>query len=534
MKKIVLGISGGISFLIFLVLLFVSGSLGSSQLSQTVAERWSSDGKSSQVSCFFSVGSGITEDELIEFEHTVDGALLDASVVQESVNPGARLWADAYSADGQVTLSNEKTSLTADAIGIGGDFFLFHPLTLLNGAYFSGNDLMQDYCVIDEDAAWQLFGSNDVAGMTVYIGGIPHIVTGVVQRPAGRLAEAAGLDSTLVYVSYQTLTELGTSHGINHYEIVMPNPVTDFAYNYIKEKLGSNEKEVEVVENTSRYSILSRLKLLVQFGTRSMNGKAIIYPFWENIARGYEDILALMTLFGIVFLLYPVGLGLVFFCIWWKHKGWTMRDVWHKIQDFAERRVEKLREKRRNGRTQEKRKTDKGQEKSKNDKSREKRKKGKKRKAGGDDDMFGGEDFDESDMKQPDDGYTGEDDDWTSDDGHGEGGDDRTSGDENGSEDIWEPEEGDTGEDMAEASKESNTHEKTTEAPIEDGSETGKEGSTWSDDLDTEEDGSGEDKLWTDYEDEEGGDAVPEKPKERKKLFRKKRGKKKENVEENE
>ena len=252
MKKIVLGISGGLSFLVFLVLLIVSNSLGSSQLSQTAAERWSDDGKASQISCFFSVGSGITEDGLLEFEHTVDGALVDASVVQESVNPGARLWADAYSADGQVTLSNDKTSLTADAIGIGGDFFLFHPLTLLSGSYFSGNDLMQDYCVIDEDAAWQLFGSNDVAGMMIYIGGVPHIVTGVVQRPSGRLAEAAGLDSTLVYVSYQTLTELGTSHGINHYEIVMPNPVTGFAYNYVKEKLGSDEKEVEVVENTSQ------------------------------------------------------------------------------------------------------------------------------------------------------------------------------------------------------------------------------------------------------------------------------------------
>ena len=44
--------------------------------------------------------------------------------------------------------------------------------------------LMKDYCVIDEDAAWQLFGSNDVAGMTVYIGGVPHIVTGVIRRPA--------------------------------------------------------------------------------------------------------------------------------------------------------------------------------------------------------------------------------------------------------------------------------------------------------------------------------------------------------------
>nr|WP_300838256.1 ABC transporter permease [uncultured Acetatifactor sp.] len=346
MKKIVLGISGGISFLVFLILLLVTNRLGSSQMTQSAAQRWSNDGKASQVSCFFSVGSGITENEILDFEHTVDSALRDASVEQESENPGARLWADAYSADGQVTLSNDKTSLTADAIGIGGDFFLFHPLTLLNGAYFSGNDLMKDYCVIDEDAAWQLFGSNDVAGMTVYIGGVPHIVTGVVRRPSGRLAEAAGLDSTVVYVSYQTLTELGSSHGINHYEIVMPNPVTGFAYNYIKEKLGADEKEVEVVENTSRYSLLSRLKLIGEFGTRSMNGKAIIYPYWENIARGYADILMVLTLFGILFLAYPVGLGIVFFFIWWRHKSWTMKDVWHRAKDFGERRVEKLREKR--------------------------------------------------------------------------------------------------------------------------------------------------------------------------------------------
>lgn len=344
MKKIVLGITGGISFLVFLILLVVSNYLGRSQLTQTVAKRWSKDGNVSQVSCFFSVSSGITEDQIIEFEHTVDSALTEASVVQESENPGARLWADAYSADGQVTISNDKTSLTADAIGIGGDFFLFHPLTLLDGAYFSGNDLMKDYCVIDEDAAWQLFGSNDVAGMTVYIGSVPHIVTGVVRRPSGRLAEAAGLDSTVVYVSYQTLTELGSSHGINHYEIVMPNPVTGFAYNYIKEKLGAEEKEVEVVENTSRYSILSRLELIGQFGTRSMNGKAIIYPYWENIARGYADILMVLTLFGILFLLYPVVLAAVFFCIWWRHKGWTMKDVWHKLLDIGERRMEKMRQ----------------------------------------------------------------------------------------------------------------------------------------------------------------------------------------------
>ncbi len=342
MKKIVLGISGGVSFLVFLILLFAANYLGRSQLSQTAASRWSSEKNAAQISCFFSVDSGITEDRIIEFEHTVDGALADASVVQESVNPGARLWADAYSADGSVTISTDKATLTANAIGIGGDFFLFHPLTLLYGAYFSGNDLMKDYCIIDADAAWQLFGSNDVAGMTVNIGGIPHIVTGVVERPSGRLAEAAGLDTTLVYVSYQTLSELGSSNGINHYEIVMPDPVTDFAVNFIREKLGTEEKKTEVVDNTARYGFLPRLKLLLQFGTRSMNGKAIIYPYWENIARGYEDILTVMTLFELLFLAYPSVLALVFFCLWWKHKGWTLRDVRLKLTDMAQRRMEKL------------------------------------------------------------------------------------------------------------------------------------------------------------------------------------------------
>ncbi len=343
MKKIVLGISGGISLLIFLILFFIISHLSGSQLSQQAAGRWSDKKDASQVSCFFSVNSGVTESSIIEFEHTIDSALTDASVMQESENAGARLWADAYSADGRITLSTDKTSLQADAIGIGGDFFLFHPETLLYGSYFSGNDLMKDYCILDEDAAWQLFGSSDVAGMTVSIGGEPHIVAGVVHRQDGRLAEAAGLDSTLVYVSYQTLDELGKSNGINHYEIVMPNPVSEFAYKFIQEKLGSDEKNVEVVENSSRYSLLSRLKLLGQFGARSMNGKAIIYPFWENIARGYEDILTVLTLMELLFLLYPVTLALVFFIIWWKHKGWTLRDVRLKLQDKAERQVEKLR-----------------------------------------------------------------------------------------------------------------------------------------------------------------------------------------------
>ncbi len=343
MKKLLLGISGVISFILFLTLLAVTNHMADSQEPQQMAKRWSEEGGVAQISCFFSRDAMVTEDVLESFEHSLDSTLQEASITQDSENPSARLWVDAYSADGKIGISSDRANLEANAIGIGGDFFLFHPLKLLAGGYFTGNDVMQDYCVLDEDAAWQLFGSNDIAGMTVYIGGIPHIVTGVVERPKGRLAEAAGLNATVVYVSYQTLSELGQNNGINHYEIVMPNPVSDFAYNHVKNHIGLQEMEVEIIENTSRYSLLSRLQTIAEFGTRSMNGKAIIYPYWENIARGYEDIIALLTLFMILLLAYPVILLVVLLVIWWKHKGWTIKDKWNWMKDKLERIAEKRR-----------------------------------------------------------------------------------------------------------------------------------------------------------------------------------------------
>lgn len=102
---------------------------------------------------------------------------------------------------------------------------------------------MQDYVILDRDAAWQLFGSTDVAGMYVNIAGRPHIVIGVVERPAGKLYEAGGLDGIRVYVSLETLTTYGKSNGINHFEIVMPNPVKQYALNYVRENLGARKRK---------------------------------------------------------------------------------------------------------------------------------------------------------------------------------------------------------------------------------------------------------------------------------------------------
>lgn len=342
-KHIVLGIACLVSLGIYEILGLISDSMIQKLETQQAAQRWSEQEDVAQVSCFFSVNARVTQDTLEEFSYSVDSALEEASIVSASENEGARLWTDAYSASGKITIKSNISSVTVDAIGIGGDFFLFHPVQLLNGSYFSGNDLMQDYCVLDELTAWKLFGSNDIAGQVVEINGVSHVVTGVVQHEEGKLYETAGLDEALVYVSYDTLSKYGSSNGINHYEIVMPNPVSGYALNYVTENIGISENDVEIIENSSRYSGLNRIKQIGKFATRAMNGKAIIYPYWENVARAYEDILATLMFFMLLTGGFPVIIVVGKLILLWKRKTWTVKGVLLKWKDMAEIKLSRMR-----------------------------------------------------------------------------------------------------------------------------------------------------------------------------------------------
>lgn len=310
-------------------------------LDQNAAKRWSKENDSAQISCFFTESTEIDKNKIRTFEHELDKVLLESSIT--APNENARLWADAYSASGTITLSSGKTSLSdASAVGIGGDFFLFHPVQLLAGSYFSGNDLMYDKVIVDEDAAWQLFGSNDVVGMQVTIGGVPHYIAGVIKREDGRFNEAAGLDKTVVYVSCETLEEFGTTQGISSYEVVMPNPVKNFAYNNIKEKLGIDEKHMWVVENSARFGLEGLLTVIAEFGTRSMNARAIQYPYWENVARGWEDVLAIVLVLQILFLLVPSLIVVTFLILSWKRRQWTWRDVGNVLIGCKDKALDKF------------------------------------------------------------------------------------------------------------------------------------------------------------------------------------------------
>ena len=316
------------------ILFLIRQSLIGKQEAQMMAQRWKKEKDVTQISCFFSREAGVSDYQIIAFEHMLDNALQEASIKLENANPGARLWADAYSASGTITLSTERTALTLKAKGVGGDFFQFHPQQLQYGNYFSGSDLNSDYIVIDEETAWQLFGGIDVSGKFVTIGGQPHMIAGVIHRPQGKMEKAAGLSDSIVYVSMSTLQNYSQYYGIEHFEIVMPNPIKDFAMQKVKENLSVDENEVIYVENTGRFGIVKSLEVLLQYGYRSMNGRAILFPYWENLARGCEDILAPITLLMVILLIIPATIVFVWAIYAWRHKGWTFGTAVRKGSDL--------------------------------------------------------------------------------------------------------------------------------------------------------------------------------------------------------
>lgn len=305
-----------------------------SQLStQQLAKRWSEEEQFTQLSIFFAKGKEINEAQIMPIEQAIKTALEEASIDASADN--GRKWVDAYSSKGELTLSSDRTSATVRAYGVSKDFFLFHPLTLLSGTYFGLEDENEDGLILDENVAWQLFGSNNVAGLTVEINGISYVVRGVVRSEEGLFSEKVEENIPTVYVSFSLLERhYGSSESglpIENYELLIANPVRDFGETTLKNAVGGDENAYVMVENTTRYQLMNRLTMLKDFTTSTMSTKAVEYPYWENRARGYETISLLIMFFEIVCLIYPI-----IYAIQLLHKLWKKKhDIWVGFKDFV-------------------------------------------------------------------------------------------------------------------------------------------------------------------------------------------------------
>lgn len=283
-----------LSITVFAVLTAVLYGLKASLPSQLAASRWnSSEERYSQISVFYSNSSRTDLNGIYTMRVNIDKKLAENSV--EPSKPGARMWIDAFSASVPLSVSSTRSdhTVTADAhvIATGGDYFIFHPLKLLSGSYYSDSDLMQDRVVLDHNLAWQLFGSNDIEGMTVVINGQRFYIAGVILPDDDSASEYAMGTVPVMYMSYTALDKLmsGVPTAINSYEACLPDPVTGLAEKIIRDVSGADDKNIRILSNTERFSFVNLWKIAFDGGKRAVSDYPIVYPFWENAARITEE-----------------------------------------------------------------------------------------------------------------------------------------------------------------------------------------------------------------------------------------------------
>lgn len=302
-RHIVLTAINIVLLILFAILSAVSASVKAGMQSQQAADRWGtgSDIPFAQISCFISTDAAFKEDRIMQLRTSLDDALKGVSI---TANPGAKLWIDTYSTEIRLTAQTDRGNVTASVTAAGGHFFLIHPLRYIFGYAFSPDDIMQDRVILDTDAAWQLFGSFDITGRKLNIGGKNCVVAGVAERESdivpGSLFDLAYGGKPRIYISYSLLESISPGTPITCYEAVMPNPISSFAAETITNKIGIDASDMMIIENSTRYDFFPLTETIGHLATRSMRSTRIIYPYWENIAGVIEDKLAMMLLVQLI------------------------------------------------------------------------------------------------------------------------------------------------------------------------------------------------------------------------------------------
>ncbi|MCL2078535.1 MAG: ABC transporter permease [Oscillospiraceae bacterium] len=336
-KKLIIIILNILFLTAFLVCHAVSASIIVPLLSQQAAKAWAgqSGERFAQVSVFFPKTYEFNEQSIMSARAGIESALIAASM--ESGRDGRILYTDAWSADGRISIIGERGESSATVIGVGGDYFLFHPQRLRSGVYLSPNSLMKDYVILDEELAWRLFGAVDLSGMEVMIGSRPFKIAGVIARETDfastKAYEASGGGAGL-YMPYETLNEImGSQAKIHTYEIVLPDPITGFAFDTLKGAFP--DTSLRIIQNTSRFETENLLGIIGSFGERAMSTNAADVPYWENAALFAEDWLALLLFLSYVFMVYPAACA-VYYSV--KLIRFGIRKGKDKIKDIIKRR----------------------------------------------------------------------------------------------------------------------------------------------------------------------------------------------------
>lgn len=334
-------------FLLFLPLMLIR-QLRGGETYQDAYQNWAAGKRYAHLSVFFSRMAQFDLDQVKKLRNEVDTALL-ADDAREGKN-GTVSWTDCYSTKGSVVVDTGAAPVEVTAYGVGGHFFRFHSFRLVSGSYFSEENLMDDLIVIDEDLAWQLFGSADIVGMTVNVNGAPYQICGVIMRENGLFNKSAGNGKTAVYLSYSALEKNGVSE-ITDYEIFMPDLTKGYAKKIMKKNLTAFAGEYELSVVSGRFSYGRLFRQIGKMGVSAMHLKAIDYPFWENKQRAVQQICTVLFLLFLVesagMVLYLGGMS----ACWYAGHRTDVKEKGRLIKETVKAKIKEVKGKQMNKKT---------------------------------------------------------------------------------------------------------------------------------------------------------------------------------------
>ena len=266
-------------------------------------ERWRGDRdiEFTQLSMFIPSSDNISTAEINAYRTSMQEAFKKENIIEDTSD---KIFVDCWSLNSSCNIVTDKAHTEASVIAVGGEFFDFHPITLLSGQYISEDDYLNDWVILDEELAWYLFGSSDVVGLSVNIDAQTFYIAGVIDREddkASTTAYSGGMGLYMPYDAYKYIHE--NDAPVTCYEVVMPDPVKNYALNLAKEKFPS--KKCEIIVNKDRFKASNLITVTKNLPSRAMNS-SVPYPYWENAIRYSENISAVLLIFAVLALIFPL------------------------------------------------------------------------------------------------------------------------------------------------------------------------------------------------------------------------------------
>ncbi len=279
MRKIIIFVSLSASLLFLavgLVLFAVKEGIPKELIEYKSSHEWGADAHS-HVTVYMSSDRELDYSEKIMIEseleaaYTVDSIDSSKAIYCASTETGVSLYS---------TSSSRHASSTATVYS--GDYFNFYKPELKEGAYPINDPIHTDAILLDENAAWQIFGTHTgVVGLSLDYNGYSYTVCGVIKVPDGIYKEVYG-ERSRVFISSQSTGFRNNNIMYTQFDAMIPDPITNYATNLIKEKFVAYSDVI--VNQDNRFDGEELNKLRENTNDMIINSNGIDYPFTEKAA----------------------------------------------------------------------------------------------------------------------------------------------------------------------------------------------------------------------------------------------------------